>query len=142
MAELKTRRTKASIKPFLQAVEHERRREDAFKLLDIFEQTTKMKAALWGDSIVGFGEYHYESTRSSQQGDWPLTGFSPRKRNMTIYIMPGFSEYQDLLAKLGKHKTSVSCIYFNKLDDIDTKVLKQLIRRSVADMKKRYEWKD
>lgn len=141
MAELKTKKSTASVAKFLQTVEHERRREDALALLDIFQQTTKMKPALWGDSIVGFGEYHYDSERSSQQGDWPLTGFSPRKRNMTVYIMPGFSAYQELLAKLGKHKTSVSCVYFNKLDDIDVKVLKQLIRRSVADMKKRYEWK-
>ncbi len=142
MAELKTKKNTASVSQFLQAVEHERRREDALALLEIFEQTTKMKPALWGDSIVGFGEYHYQSERGSQQGDWPLTGFSPRKRNMTVYIMPGFSTYQELLAKLGKHKTSVSCVYFNKLDDIDIRVLKQLIRRSVADMKKRYEWKN
>ena len=94
---------------------------------------------MWGDSIVGFGEYHYKSERSSQEGDWPLTGFSPRKRNMTVHIMPGFTKYKDLMNKLGKHKTSVSCIYFNKLQDINTEVLKQVIRRSVADMKKIYK---
>ena len=94
---------------------------------------------MWGDSIVGFGEYHYKSERSSQEGDWPLTGFSPRKRNMTVYIMPVFTKYKDLMNKLGKHKTSVSCIYFNKLQDINTEVLKQVIRRSVADMKKIYK---
>ena len=94
---------------------------------------------MWGDSIVGFGEYHYKSERSSQEGDWPLTGFSPCKRNMTVYIMPGFTKYKDLMNKLGKHKTSVSCIYFNKLQDINTEVLKQVIRRSVADMKKIYK---
>ena len=100
-----------------------------------------MQPKLWGDSIVGFGEYHYKSERSSQEGDWPLTAFSPRKRNMTVYIMPGFSKYQDLLDKLGAHKTSVSCLYFNKLENIDVKVLKQIIRRSVADMKKQAQWK-
>ena len=100
-----------------------------------------MPPRLWGDSIVGFGEYHYKSERSTQEGDWPLTGFSPRKRSMTVYIMPGFSNYQDLLSRLGQHKTSVSCIYFNKLANIDVKVLKQIIRKSVADMKKMYEWK-
>ena len=100
-----------------------------------------MSPTLWGNSIVGFGEYHYKSDRSSQEGDWPLTGFSPRKRNMTVYIMPGFTNYQDLLNKLGRHKTSVSCIYFSKLENIDVKVLKQIIRRSVADMKKIYKWK-
>ncbi len=141
MAELKTKKTKASVSAFLQSVENKQRREDAFELLEIFKQTIKMPPALWGNSIVGFGEYHYKSTRSSQEGDWPLTGFSPRKRNMTVYIMPGFTNYQELLSKLGQHKTSVSCIYFNKLENIDVKVLKQIIRRSVADMKKMYEWK-
>ena len=141
MAELKTKRTGASVRQFLQSVENEQRRKDGFELLEIFEQATKMSPALWGDSIVGFGEYHYKSERSRQEGDWPLTGFSPRKRNMTVYIMPGFSDYQDLLSKLGSHQTSVSCIYFSRLENIDVKVLKQIIRRSVADMKKFYEWK-
>ena len=100
-----------------------------------------MQPKMWGDSIVGFGEYHYKSERSSQEGDWPLTGFSPRKRNMTVYIMPGFRNYRDLMSRLGKHKSSVSCIYFNKLEDINAKVLKQIIRRSVADMKKIHKLK-
>jgi hypothetical protein len=141
MAELKTRKTRKSVRVFLKRVENERRRTDSVELLEIFTQVTKMSPKLWGDSIVGFGEYHYESERSSQKGDWPLTGFSPGKQNMTVYIMPGFKNYQDLLAKLGKHKTSVSCIYFNRLDNIDVKVLKQIIRRSVADMKKMHKWK-
>jgi len=140
MAELKTKKTRASVVKFLESVEDDRRRKDSFALLEIFKHSTKMSPILWGDSIVGFGEYHYKSERSSQEGDWPLTGFSPRKRNMTVYIMPGFTDYQDLLSKLGKHKTSVSCIYFNKLENIDVKVLKQIIRRSVADMKKRYKF--
>ena len=139
MAELKTKKTNASVTTFLKSVEHEQRRKDSLALLDIFKEVTKMPPKLWGDSIVGFGEYHYKSERSSQEGDWPLTGFSPRKQNMTVYIMPGFSNYQDLLSKLGKHKTSVSCIYFTKLENIDTKVLKQIIRKSVADMKKKYK---
>ncbi len=138
MAELKTKKTRASVLKFLESVEHEQRRKDSLELLEIFKQATKMAPTLWGDSIVGFGEYHYKSDRSKQEGDWPLTGFSPRKRNMTVYIIPGFSDYQDLLSKLGKHKTSVSCIYFNKLENIDVKILKQIIRRSVADMKKLY----
>ena len=141
MAELKTRKTRRSVPAFLKSVENEQRRQDSFALLEMFTQVTKMPPKLWGTSIVGFGEYHYESERSSQAGDWPLTGFSPRKRNMTVYIMPGFSKYQDLLAKLGKHTTSVSCIYFTKLENIDTKILRQIIRRSVADMKKKYEWR-
>ncbi len=141
MAELKTKKTRASVEKFLKSVEHEQRRKDAFELLDMFKQVTKMQPRLWGDSIVGFGEYHYQSERSAQKGDWPLTGFSPRKSNMTVYIMPGFKNYQDLLVDLGKHKTSVSCIYFSKLENIDKKVLKQIIRKSVADMKKCYSWK-
>ena len=127
MAELKTKRTKSSVRGFIDSVDNERRRNDAYELLQLFQQVTGFEPALWGDSIVGFGEYHYEYERSRQKGDWPLTGFSPRKRNLTVYIMPGFSNYQDLLAQLGKHKTSVSCIYFNKLDDIDLSVLKQLV---------------
>lgn len=141
MAELKTKKTRASVTKFLKSVENDQRRKDGLELLEIFKQTTKMVPILWGNSIVGFGEYHYKSERSSQEGDWPLTGFSPRKSNMTVYIMPGFADYQDLLPKLGKHKTSVSCIYFNKLENIDVEVLKQIIRRSVTDMKKLYQWK-
>jgi len=141
VAELKTKKTDASVQKFLLSVDNEQRRKDGFELLKIFEQATKMPPKLWGDSIVGFGEYHYKSERSRQQGDWPLTGFSPRKRDMTVYIMPGFANYQDLLSKLGRHRTSVSCLYFGKLDNIDVEVLKQIIRRSVADMKKIHEWK-
>ncbi|MDH3629750.1 MAG: DUF1801 domain-containing protein [Gammaproteobacteria bacterium] len=141
MTELKTKKTRASVPAFLKSVENEQRRKDSLKLLDIFKQVTKMPPILWGNSIVGFGEYHYKSERSRQEGDWPLTGFSPRKRNMTVYIMPGFANYQDLLEKLGRHKTSVSCIYFNNLENIDVRVLKQIIRRSVVDMKKLYPWK-
>ena len=141
MAELKTKKSDASVELFLRNVENDRRREDAFLLLDLFTQVTKMSPKMWGTSIIGFGEYHYKSDRSTQEGDWPLTGFSPRKKNMTVYIMPGFKDYQDLMDDLGKFKTSVSCIYFNRLEDIDTKVLKRVIRKSVADMKKRYEWR-
>ncbi len=141
MAELKTKRTRSSVAAFINSVENKRRREDAFVLLDVFQQLTGFEPALWGDSIIGFGEYHYESDRSQQKGDWPLTGFSPRKRNMTIYIMPGFSNFEDLLWKLGKHKTSVSCIYINKLDDIDLNVLKQIVSQSVDEMKILYRWK-
>lgn len=139
MAELKTKKSNASVTGYLKSVENEQRRKDSLRLLEIFKEVTKMQPKMWGGSIVGFGEYHYKSERSSQEGDWPLTGFSPRKRNMTVYIMPGFTNYQDFMNRLGRHKVSVSCIYFNKLDDIDVKVLKQVIRRSVADMKKIYK---
>lgn len=138
MSELKTKRTDDSVEAFLGAVENKQRREDSIALLDIFERATSMKPALWG-SIVGYGQYHYKSERSSQEGDWPLTGFSPRKANLTVYVMPGFDTYQDQLARLGKHKTSVSCLYINKLSDIDTTVLENIIRDSVKAMKQQYD---
>lgn len=141
MRELKTKRTDDSVEAFLGTVENKQRREDSIALLDIFERATGMKPALWG-SIVGYGQYHYKSERSSQEGDWPLTGFSPRKVNLTIYVMPGFDTYQDQLAKLGKHKTSVSCLYINKLSDVDTKVLESIIRDSVKAMKRQYDVND
>ena len=141
MAELKTKKSNASVSTFLKNVEDEQRRKDGLELLKIFKEVTKMRPKMWGSSIVGFGEYHYNSERSTQEGDWPLTGFSPRKRNLTVYIMPGFSNYQDLMSKLGKHKSSVSCIYFNKLSDIDVSVLKKIVRKSVSDMKNIYAWK-
>ncbi|MCO5207271.1 MAG: DUF1801 domain-containing protein, partial [Anaerolineae bacterium] len=85
--------------------------------------------ALWGTSIVGFGTYHYKYA-SGREGDWFVTGFSPRKQNMTLYIMPGFEQYNDLLSKLGKHKTGKSCLYINKLDDVDLDVLRELVAQS------------
>lgn len=140
MAELKTKKTKASVAAFIAGVADEQRRKDAQGLVKIFQEATGMKPAMWGSSIVGFGSYHYESERSSQKGDWPLTGFSPRKANMTVYIMPGFKEYGALLKKLGKHKVSGgSCIYFTKLSDLHAPTLKSLIKRSVKDMQKRYK---
>lgn len=139
MAELKTKKNKASVKKFIASVQDDQKRKDSEDLVKIFEEVTKMKATMWGTSIIGFGSYHYKSERSRQEGDWPLTGFSPRKQNLTIYIMPGFKDYEDLLAKIGKHKHSVSCLYIKRLSDIDIKILKQLIKKSVAEMKKRYK---
>ncbi|MDD9953606.1 MAG: DUF1801 domain-containing protein [Candidatus Woesearchaeota archaeon] len=136
MAEIKTKATKKNVKKFIEAVEHKTRREDGLVLLKLFEKITKEKAVLWGESIVGFGKYHYKSERSSQEGDWPLTGFSPRKQNLSLYIMPGFKDKQALLKKLGKHKTSVSCLYINKLADVDLKILEKLIKHGYEQMKK------
>ncbi|MES2876745.1 MAG: DUF1801 domain-containing protein [Patescibacteria group bacterium] len=138
MSELKTQRTNASVEEFVASVENSQRREDALKLLDVFERATGMKPVMWGTSIVGYGQYHYKSERSSQEGDWPLAGFSPRKANLTVYVLPGFEKYDDYLSRLGKHKTSVSCIYINKLSDVDTDVLQQIIKDSVAEMKRQY----
>ncbi len=138
MSELKTQRTNASAEAFVASVENNQRREDALMLLDIFERTTGMKPVMWGESIIGYGQYHYKSERSSQEGDWPLVGFSPRKANLTIYALPSIENYKEHLSKLGKHKTSVACIYINKLSDIDTEVLRQIIIGTVAEMKRLY----
>ncbi len=139
MAELKTKVTTQSVTAFLKNVEPLDKRKDSLLLLKIFKDATGLPAKMWGTSIVGFGSYHYESTRSSQKGDWMLTGFSPRKQNLTLYIMPGFKEYGTLLADLGKYKVSGgSCVYIKKLSDVDEKVLTQLIKQSVLAMKERY----
>ena len=139
MAELKTKPNKKSVVAFLAAAE-EKKREDCRRLAKAMQNITGNKPRMWGDSIVGFGKYHYKY-KTGREGDWFVTGFSPRKQNLTIYIMPGFSDYGRLLAKLGKHKHSVSCLYINKLADIDFSVLEKLIAQSVADMKTIYETK-
>lgn len=138
MAELKTKPTNESVEEFLNKVEPAKRREDGFALLKLFKDVTKLEPQMWGESIVGFGKYRYESERSSQKGDWPLVGFSPRKQNLSLYIMSGFDNYQDILPKLGKHKTSVGCLYVNKLSDVDLELLAELIKRCLSDMRKNH----
>lgn len=132
----KTVPTKASVIEFIDSVEHEQKRKDAKQLLKMMKEITGEKPVMWGPSLIGFGSYHYKSERSKQEGDWPLTGFSPRKQNMTVYIMPGFQKYEALMKKIGKHTTGSSCLYFKKLDDIDQDVLHELISESFAYMKK------
>ena len=139
MAEPKTQKNDANVRDFINAVENETKRQDSLELLKIFEECTGEQPAMWGTSIVGYGSYHYKSERSSQEGDWPLTGFSPRKQNLTIYIMSGFDKYKDKLAKLGKHKTTVSCLYINKLSEVDMNILKAIISDSFEVMKKKYQ---
>lgn len=128
MAELKTKVTDASVDDFINSVDNERRRSDAFELLEVYKRVTGEAAKMWGPSIIGFGKYHYKSERSSQEGDWPLAAFSPRKQNLTLYVYP--NNFPELLKDLGKHSTSVSCLYINKLDDVDLKVLEKLIAAS------------
>ena len=135
MAELKTTKTDASVAAFIANVEPEQKRQDCEKIIEIMSAITKADPVMWGSSIVGFGHYHYVY-ESGREGDWMLCGFSPRKQNLVLYIMSGFSEYDELMSKLGKHKTGKSCLYLNKLSDIDLKVLKELVKRSVAYMKK------
>jgi hypothetical protein len=131
MAELKTRPAGGAnaVKAFLAAIEPPQRRADAQVVLELMREVTGKPPQLWGDSIVGFGNYHYKYA-SGHEGDWFLTGFSPRKQAMTLYIMAGFTRYESLLAKLGKHKTGKSCLYVNKLADIDLAVLRQLVKAS------------
>lgn len=140
MAELKTKQNRASVSAFLKSVENDQRRKDSQELLAMMKAVTGKSPKMWGDSIVGFGTYHYRY-KTGREGDWMVTGFSPRKQNLTVYIMPGFSKYQALLKKLGKYKTSVSCLYLNKLDDVDRKVLEQLVARAYQDMQKIYPCK-
>jgi hypothetical protein len=134
MAELKTQVNDASAEEFLNAIEDEQKRADCFAILKMMQQATKAEPKMWGSSIIGFGAYHYVYA-SGRTGDWMLVGFSPRKGNITLYIMAGFEQYDDLMKKLGKHKTGKSCLYINKLTDVDTGVLKELIAKSVAHMK-------
>jgi len=140
MAELKTKKSTASVAAFINAIKSAERRADAKKLLAICKAATGMKPVMWGSSIIGFGSYHYKSERSTQEGDWPLTGFSPRVKSLTVYIMPGFKAYGPLLKKLGKHKVSGgSCIYINKLSDIHIPTLEAIIKRSVSEMQQKYK---
>jgi len=137
MSKLKTTQNEADVNAFLDAVENPRRRADARQVLDLIQAVTGEPPKMWGSSIVGFGSYHYRYA-SGREGDWPVVGFSPRKQNLVIYIMPGFSDYGDLLGKLGKYRTGKSCLYVNKLDDVDLELLEQLVRESVKEMKRRY----
>lgn len=137
MSDLKTKRNNADVEAFLNAVENESRRKDAFRLLEIMREITGAEAEMWGGSIVGFGSYHYVYA-SGREGDWPLTGFSPRKQSLSVYLMAGFDIFEHLLNKLGKHKIGKGCLYINKMKDIDELVLKQLIAESNAVIRKRY----
>jgi hypothetical protein len=132
MAELKTKKTTASVTAFIDAVESDVRRADAKTILKLMREITGEKPAMWGPSIIGFGAYE------GPTGPWPIVGFSPRKANLVLYIMPGFAQYDALLGKLGKHKTGASCLYVNKLADVDMDVLRKLVAQSVAAMRKKY----
>jgi len=136
MAELKTKRNNQSVKGFLNGVTDERKRRDAFAISALMQQVTKAKPQMWGSSIVGFGSYHYRYA-SGHEGDMPIVGFSPRKQNLTLYIMRGFEGSGELLGKLGKYKTSKACLYINRLEDVHLPTLKELIRQSVKHMAKK-----
>ena len=135
MSELKTKLNKANVEKFLNSVDNKKRKEDSFRVLELMKKITKKEPEMWGPSIIGFGSYHYKY-ESGREGDWFITGFSPRKQNLSLYIMSGFGKYNEILSQLGKHKTGKSCPYINKLDDVDLKVLEKLIRESVNYMSK------
>ncbi len=130
MSELKTKLNDASVQDFLNSVEDEKKRKDSFKILQLMQEITGDEPKMWGNSIVGFGSYHYKYA-SGKEGDWFLTGFSPRKQSLTLYIMSGFEKYDELLATLGKHSTGKSCLYVKKTEDVDMQVLRELIELSV-----------
>ena len=135
MAAPKTIRNNAPVKAFLKTTEPSRQ-EDCKAIMDIMAAATGEKPFMWGEQIIGFDSYHYVYA-SGREGDWPLTALSPRKQNISVYVMDGFAKYEKLLEKLGKHKTGKSCLYIKRLTDVDTKVLKTLIERSVKNMRKR-----
>lgn len=133
MAELKTKKTKASVSAFLKKISDEQRRKDCQRVLEIMKEATGEEPRMWGSSIVGFGTHKYRYA-SGREGEWPIIGFSPRKTDLTLYIMRDFEGSESLLAKLGKHKTGKVCLYLKRLDDVEIPVLKKLITKSVAKM--------
>ena len=134
---IKTRERTASVTRFLTGVKNARRREDAQDVLAMMKAVTRIQPKMWGPSIVGFGRYHY-CYESGREGDMPMVGFSPRSASLVLYIMPGFERYDALMKRLGKHSTGRSCLYINKLDDVDTTVLRKLITEAYRYMKKKY----
>jgi hypothetical protein len=138
MGTIKTLVNDASVEDFINSVEGDAKKADAFKILEIYKGAINEEPKMWGTSMIGFGQYHYKSERSRQEGDWPLAAFSPRKQNLTLYIMPGFNDYSDLLDCLGKHKISKACLYINKLSDVDATILGQLIKVSYDDSVKMF----
>jgi hypothetical protein len=133
MTELKTKPTDQSVEDFLNGITDNKKRQDCFRILDLMKQVTQTEPKMWGSSIIGFGNYHYMYA-SGREGDYFLTGFSPRKQNLTLYIMAGFDQYDELMKKLGKYKTGKSCLYIKKLEDIDLSTLRELVKQSVEHM--------
>lgn len=133
MAENKTKPNDNDPRMYLEQIEHERKREDAFAILELMQEVTGEAPVMWGN-MIGFGSYHYRYA-SGHEGEMFLTGFAPRKANLTLYIMAGFDEYDDLLGKLGKYRTGKACLYINKLADVDTDVLRELVKRSTEHMR-------
>ena len=134
----KTIPTKADPHAFIAAIEQENKRADAQILMRVFQECTGWEPVMWGPTIIGFGQYHYKY-QSGREGDFLATGFSPRKANFSVYIMPGYQNFGKILMRLGKHKTGASCLYFNKLADIDTDVLAELILEGLKSLNDKYQ---
>ena len=130
MAGLKTVPNDGSVEAFLDGVADDRKRRDSYTVLSLMREATGAEPQMWGDSIVGFGSYHFKY-KSGREGDWFQVGFSPRKQSLTLYLVSGFDQYDALLSKLGKYKTGKSCLYITKIEDIDLATLQELIERSV-----------
>lgn len=137
MYELKTKETDSSVIEFINKVENEKKRQDAFRLLDIFTETTGFEAKMWGPTIIGFGSYHYKYA-TGHEGNAACVGFSPRKAKMTLYFATGDSKREELLKKFGKHTSGKACVYINKLEDVDLDILKELIIQSIKFLKEVY----
>ena len=138
MAELKTQKNDSSVEDYLNAIDDDQRKKDCISIHKMMQDATGKPGSMWGDSIVGYGSYHYKY-KSGREGDWMLVGFSNRKKSISLYLMSGFSNYDDLLDKLGKHKTGKSCLYINNLADIEEDILKKMIALSVEYMRENYE---
>lgn len=130
LAQIKTKPTGNSVEHFINAVADEQKRKDSFTLLKILENAVKEKPEMWGSSIIGFGEHRYKSPATGREVDWFKVGFSPRKANLTIYLVGGLQQHAEAFKKLGKHKLGGGCLYLNKLSDVDLKILEQIIKRS------------
>lgn len=139
MAELKTKQNSANVSEFInQFADTEQKRKDSFELLKLMQDFTGFEPKMWGASIIGFGYYHYKSEKSSQEGDWPLLGFSPRKAAISLYVFTGLKEHEYLLKELGKFKMGKACIYVKKLSDINQDVLKKLMRETINYLQSKY----
>jgi Domain of unknown function (DU1801) len=134
-AELKTKVNDASVKNFLASIPDEGQRNDTQQIFEMLQQATKAEPKMWGESIIGFGTYHYIG-KSGREGDWYVAGVSPRKQNLTLYVMNGWEPYPELLAKLGKHSLGKGCLYIKRLDDVNLPTLKKLISQAVKEAKK------
>jgi len=136
MAELKTKQTELSVDAYVDAIADDVRRQDCRTLIDLMRKATGAEPRMWGTGIVGFGSYHYKY-ESGHEGDAPLTGFASRKKDLTLYIMPGFDRYEELMARIGKHKAGKGCLYLKRLADVDLAVLAEMVALSVHDVKRR-----